>query len=92
MHFSSPSRSGSGIRVVLKGAGLDGPAFSPFPRLAPQVTRRLASAVTATYRLPRPCRLVFWVYNWRTSQVDVDHPECQEVLVSNEACLQFVRG
>ena len=29
------SRSGSGIRVVLKGAGLDGPAFSPFPRLSP---------------------------------------------------------
>ena len=25
------------------------------------------------------------------SQVDVDHPESQEVLVSNEACLQFRR-
>ena len=24
--------------------------------------------------------------------VDVDHPEFQEVLVSNEACLQFGRG
>ena len=33
---------------------------------AAQVTRCLASTVAATYRLPRPCRLVFWVYNWRT--------------------------
>ena len=32
---------------------------------AAQVTRCLASTVAATYRLPRPCRLVFWVYNWR---------------------------
>ena len=33
---------------------------------AAQVTRCLVSAVTATYHLPRPCRSVFWVYNWRT--------------------------
>ena len=33
---------------------------------ATQVTRCLASAVTATYHLPCPCRSVFWVYNWRT--------------------------
>ena len=32
---------------------------------AAQVTRSLASAVTATYRFPRPCCSVFWVYNWR---------------------------
>ena len=31
---------------------------------AAQVTRCLASAVSATYRLPHPCRLVFWVYHW----------------------------
>ena len=31
-----------------------------------QVTRCLASMVAATYCLPHPCRLVFWVYNWRT--------------------------
>ena len=33
---------------------------------AAQVTRCLASAVAATYRLPRPCRSVFWVYNGLT--------------------------
>ena len=33
---------------------------------AAQVTRCLASAVAATYRLPHPCRSVFWVYNWCT--------------------------
>ena len=33
---------------------------------ADQVTRCLASAVSATYHLPCPCCLVFWVYNWRT--------------------------
>ena len=30
---------------------------------AAQVTRCLVSAVAATYRLPSPCRSVFWVYN-----------------------------
>ena len=53
--------------------------------------RCLVSAVAVTYRLPRPCCSVFWVYNWRTFQVDVDRPEPQEVLVSKEACLQFCR-
>ena len=33
---------------------------------AAQVTGCLARAVTATYRFPCPCRLVFWVYNRRT--------------------------
>ena len=58
---------------------------------AAQVTRCLVSAVAATYRLSQPCCLVFWVYNWRTFSADVDHQESQEVLVSNEACLQFGR-
>ena len=31
-----------------------------------QVTMCLASVVAATYRLPCPCRSVFWVYNQRT--------------------------
>ena len=61
---------------------------------------------TATYHLPHPSCLVFWVYNGRAfSDVpcvssgelisgcdppgDVNHPESQEVLVSNEVCLQF---
>ena len=33
---------------------------------AAQVMRCLASTVAATYRLPCPCRSVFWVYNWHT--------------------------
>ena len=36
----------------------------PFWVQAAQVTRCLASTVPATYRLPRPCCLLFWVYNW----------------------------
>ena len=36
---------------------------------AAQVTRCLASTVAATYHLPRPCHLVFWVYNRRTSGI-----------------------
>ena len=58
---------------------------------AAQVTRCLASAVAATYRLPRPCCLVFWVYSWRTFSAGVDRPEPHEVLVSKEACFQFCR-
>ena len=38
----------------------------PFWVQAAQVTRCLASTVPATYRLPRPCCLLFWVYNWCT--------------------------
>ena len=37
----------------------------PSPVRAAQVTRCLMSAVTVTYHLPCPCRLVFWVYNRR---------------------------
>ena len=33
---------------------------------AAQVMRCLASAVAVTYRLPRTCHLVFWVYNRHT--------------------------
>ena len=33
---------------------------------AAQGMRCLVSVVAATYRLPLPCRSVFWVYNWRT--------------------------
>ena len=32
---------------------------------AAQVMRCLASTVIETYLLPRPCRLGFWMYNWR---------------------------
>ena len=56
---------------------------------AVQVMRWLASAIAATYRLPtaRLCRCT----TGAPSQVDDDHPDPQEVLVSKEACLQFYR-
>ena len=51
--------------------------------------RCLASTVAATYRLPAAgfsgCA------TGAPSQVDVDRPEPQEVLVSKEACLLFCR-
>ena len=54
--------SGTPQRRRLGWAGV----LCPSQVRAAQVTRWLASAVAATYRLPRPCRSVFWVYNWRT--------------------------
>ena len=64
MRFPGLSHSGSGTRVVLRGADSVGPAFlCPSQVRAAQVTRCLPSAVAATYRLPRPCRSVFGVYN-----------------------------
>ena len=74
---------------------------------AAQVTRSLASVVTATYHLSRPCRSVFWVYNQHTFSgvpcvysgelvSGCDPPSgCQPSRIprslSNEACLQFGR-
>ena len=57
---------------------------------AAQVTRCLASAVAATYRLHCPCAQFSGCTTGTPSQ-DVDCPESQEVLVSNKACLQFGR-
>ena len=61
----------------------------PSPVRAAKVMRCLVSAVAVTYRVPCPCRSVFWVYNWCTFAGRC--PEPQEVLVSKEACLQFGR-
>ena len=58
---------------------------------AAQVIRCLVSAVAVTYRLPVPATPFSGCTTSAPSQVDVDHPESQEVLVSNEACLQFGR-
>ena len=80
-HSGSPQRRRLGWACVL----------CPSQVRAAQVTRCLASAVAATYRLPRPRCLVFWVYSWRTFSAGVDRPEPHEVLVSKEACLQFSR-
>ena len=79
-HWGSPQRHRLGWACVL----------CPSQVRTAQMTRCLASMVTAIYRLPHPCHLVFWVYNWCTP--DVNCTESQEVLVSNEACLQFSRG
>ena len=65
--------------------------LSPSQVQAAQVTRCLVSAVTVTYRLPHLCRSVFWVYSWRTFSGRCRLSRIQEILVSNEACLQFGR-
>ena len=65
MYLPGLSHSGSGTQVVLRGADSVGPAFCALPRS--EQLGCLASAVTATYRLSRPCGSVFWVYNWHTS-------------------------
>ena len=49
MHIPGLSRSGSGTRVVLRGADSLGPAVCALPRS--EQLRRLASTVAATYRL-----------------------------------------
>ena len=56
---------------------------------AAQVMRCLANAVAVTYRLP--AARLSGCTTGALSQVDVDRPEPQEVLVSKEACLQFCR-
>ena len=61
MHFPGLSRSGSGSRVLHKGARV----LYPSQARAAQVARCLASAVVATYPFSRPSRRVFWVYKER---------------------------
>ena len=56
---------------------------------AAQVMRCLASAIAVTYHLPA-ARLSRCTTG-APSQVDVDRPDPQEVLVSKGACLQFYR-
>ena len=92
MHFPGLSHSGSGTQVVHKGTDLVRPAFCAVPRSDQlrwpgvwlvQFLWLMASHVPAAqfsgYTTSAP------------SQVDVDRSESQEVLVSNEACLQFGR-
>ena len=78
-HSGNPQRHRLGWACIL----------CPSQVQAAQVMRCLASVVAATYRLPDT-----WLSGCTTgapSQVDVDCPEPQEVLVSKEACLQFCR-
>ena len=55
-HFPGLSRSGSGSRVLHKGADSVGPAFCAFPVRAAQAARRLMSALSsgAARLLPSP--------------------------------------
>jgi len=78
-HSGSPQRCRLGWACVL----------CPSQVRAAQVMRCLASAVAATYHLPA-ARLSGCITG-TPSQVDVDCPEPQEVLVSKEACLQLCR-
>ena len=55
-HSGSPQRRRLGWACIL----------CPSQLRAAQMTRCLASLVAATYRLPCPCCLVFWVYIRRT--------------------------
>ena len=78
MHLPGLSRSGSGTRVVLRGADSVGPAFCALPRS--EQLRCLASRVAVIYHLPHLCCSVFCVYNQCAFAGGC--PEPQEVLVS----------
>ena len=79
-YLGSPQRCRLGWACVL----------CPSQVRAAQVMRCLVSVVAVTYHLPHPAQFSGCTTS-APSQVDVDHPESQEVLVSNEACLQFGR-
>ena len=66
MHFPGLSCSGSGSRVLHKGADLVGPAFCAIPGLSSSGDQvfgacRCPQLKAATYPLPCPSCLVFWV-------------------------------
>ena len=90
LHRSKPLRfrySGSPQRHRLGWACV----LCPSQVRAAQVMRCLASVVTATHRLPVPAARFSGCITGAPSQAAVDCPQSQEVLVSNEACLQFGR-
>ena len=92
MHFPGLSRSGSGTRVLLKDTDSVGPAFRALSRSEqlrrPGVWRARWLRLIAS---PIPAAWFSGCTTSTPSQVDVDCLESQEVLVSNEACLQFGR-
>ena len=85
MHFPGLSCSGSGTQVFLKGADLVGPAFVPFPGLSSSGDQVFGKH--SRCHLSPPPFLPLSFLSAQPSQADVNHPESQEVLVSNEACL-----
>ena len=110
VHFPGLSCSGSGSRVLHKGADVVGPVFCALPRSEqlrwPGAWRAQSPpGGGASYCLPLPSSLVFWVYNGRAFSgvpcvssgeliSGCDPPGgCQlSLVVSNGACLQFGRG
>ena len=65
LYFPGPSRSGSGTRVVLRGADSRlGLRFVPFPDPSSSGDEVFCARDCCDLSPPR-CS-VFWVYNWRT--------------------------
>ena len=99
VHFPGLSRSGSGSRALPKGADLVGPGLCALPR-SEQHRRpgaweaRSPEVAGASYHLRRPSRWSGWqrapvslLASWSlaaTLPKDVNRPESQEVLVSNQ--------
>ena len=92
MHFPGLSHSGPGTWVHLTGAEAFGPSFCALPWSEPlrwPAVWWAQSLLLITF--PVPVAQFSECTTGSPSQADVDHPESQEVLVSNEACLQFGR-
>ena len=92
MHLSGVSHSGSGTRVVLRGADSVGPVFCALPRSEqlrrPGVWRARSLRLIAS---PVPAAQFSGCTTSAPSQADGDRPEPQEVLGNKEACLLFAR-
>ena len=93
MHFPGPRRSGSGTQVLHKGTDSVGPAFCALPR-SEQLRRPGAWRVRSLrlFASSVPAAQFSGCTTSAPSQADVDRPESQEVLVSNEVCLEFGIG
>ena len=92
MHFPGLHRSGSGTRVLHKGTDSVGPEVCTLPRSEqlrhPGVWRAGSLRLIAS---PVPAAQFSGCITGAPSQRDVDRPESQEVLVSNQAYMQCGR-
>ena len=92
MHFPGLSLSGSFTWVLLKSADSVGPVFCALPRSEPLrwpwpgVWRARSLLLIAS---PVPAAQFSACTTGLPSQEDIHHPESQEDLVRNEACLQY---
>ena len=92
MHFPGLSLSGLGTWVLLKGADLVGPEFCALLRSEPLKWPGVWWARSLLLiAFPISAAQFSGCTTNAPSQVDVDRPESQKVLVSNKACLQFGR-